>query len=142
VQHLAQNGGRIVQREVSLAALSRLGIKGRLAQMIIHQHQTAVGHSKFCETDRLRSEVKSDQARWSGHGVKGLNRNLKMPKQNFYSEMQPVESVVRNALLRPARLRLISCGFGERNTSSSTRSLFVNCRRICRTTSANHLPSS
>jgi hypothetical protein len=36
-----------------------------------------------------------------------------MLKQNFYSEMQP----------RGMRCRLISCDFGERNTSSSTRSL-------------------
>jgi hypothetical protein len=37
----------------------------------------------------LRAEVKSDQARRSGHGVKALNRNSKMPNQNFYNEIQP-----------------------------------------------------
>jgi hypothetical protein len=56
----------------------------QFAQTIIHEDQTAVGESEFGKTNRLRSEVKSDQARRSGHGVKGLNRNSKMPKQNFY----------------------------------------------------------
>jgi hypothetical protein len=49
--------------------------------------QRAVGDSEFGNPNRLRSEVKSDQARRSGHGVKGLNRNSKMLKQNFYREI-------------------------------------------------------
>jgi hypothetical protein len=108
-----------------------------------------VGESEFGNTNRLGSEVKSDQARRSGHGVKGLNRNSKMPKKNFYSEIQPggmrcpqhvgytcalspdflrlrrTEHVVLNAL---ANCRLMSCAFGESpiivlTTSQSTFSL-------------------
>jgi hypothetical protein len=92
-------------------------------QTIIHEDQTAVGDSEFGNPNRLRSEVKNDQAGRSGHGVKGLNRNSKMPKQNFYSEYNQMECVVLNALVTHALCRLISCAFGERNTSSSTRSL-------------------
>jgi len=109
-----------------------------------------VDESEFGNTNRLGSEVKSDQACRSGHGVKGLNRNSKMLKKNFYSEIQPggmrcpqrvgytcalspdflrlrrTELVVLNAL---ANCRLMSCAFGESpiivlTTSRSTFSLF------------------
>ena len=42
--------------------------------------------SEFGKTNRLRSDVKGDQAGRSRHGVKGLNRNSKIQKQNFNSE--------------------------------------------------------
>ena len=64
-------------------------LERKFAKAIIYENQTAVGESEFGNTNRLRSEVKSDQARRSLHCVKGLNRNSKMPKQNFYSEIQP-----------------------------------------------------
>jgi hypothetical protein len=46
-----------------------------------------VGDPEFGNTNRLRSEVKSDQACRTGHGVKALNRNCKMPNQNFTGEV-------------------------------------------------------
>ena len=58
-----------------------LRIERRFAETIIHQDQTAVGDSEFGETERLRSEVKCDQARRCGHRVKALNCNSKMRKQ-------------------------------------------------------------
>jgi hypothetical protein len=64
-----------------ITALPGLWIKRHFAQAIIHQNQTAVSDSEFGNTNRLRSEVKSNQARRSGHGGKGLNRNYEMPKQ-------------------------------------------------------------
>ena len=64
-----------------VATLPGLWIERHFAQAIIHQGQTAVGDSEFRKTKRLRSEVKCDQARRSGHGIKALNRNSKMPKQ-------------------------------------------------------------
>ena len=87
VHHFAQNGGRFVQREVRVTTLAGLRIEGRFAQPIIYEDQTAADRSKFRETDRLRSEVESDQARRSGHGVKALNRNYKMPKPKFKCEI-------------------------------------------------------
>ena len=53
-----------------IATLPGLWIERHFAQAIIHQDQTAVGDSEFGKTNRLRSEVKSDQARRSGHGLK------------------------------------------------------------------------
>ena len=89
-----------------------LWIERHFAQAIIHEDQTAVGDSEFGNPNRLRSEVKSDQACRSGHGVKGLNRNSKMLKQNFYSEMQP------DGMRCPQRVghmtcRLISCALAN-----------------------------
>jgi hypothetical protein len=76
--HLAYDTHRFVQREVRVTTLPGLRIEGRFAQPIIYEDQSAVDRSKFCETDRLRSEVESDQAGRAGHGVKALNRNSKM----------------------------------------------------------------
>jgi hypothetical protein len=64
-----------------VATLTGLWIERHFAKAIIHENQTPVDESEFGNTNRLGSEVKSDQARRSGHGVKGLNRNYKMPKQ-------------------------------------------------------------
>src|SRR5258705_10097823 len=72
-----------------IATVPGLWIERHFVQTIIYKDQTAMGDSEFGNPNRLRSEVKSDQARRSGHGVKGLNRNSKMPKKNFYSEIQP-----------------------------------------------------
>jgi hypothetical protein len=85
--HFAQNGGRFVQGEVRVTTLPGLRIEGRFAQPIIYEDKTAVDRSKFRETDRLRSEVESDQTRRAGHGVKALNRNYKMPKQISTAEI-------------------------------------------------------
>src|SRR6266481_2180050 len=74
---------------MGVTTLPGLRIERQFAQTIIHEDQTAASNSEFGKTERLRSEVKSDQSCRSGHGVKGLNRNSKMPKQNFYSEIQP-----------------------------------------------------
>src|SRR5438132_5701958 len=64
-----------------IATVTGVWIERHFVQTIIHEDQTAVGDSEFGNTNRLRSEVKSDQARRSGHGVKALNRNYQMPKQ-------------------------------------------------------------
>src|SRR5882724_5515227 len=72
-----------------IATVTGLGIERHFVQAIIHEDQTAVGDSEFGNPNRLRSAVNSDQARRSWHGVKALNRNCKMLKQNFYSEIQP-----------------------------------------------------
>ena len=77
--HFAQHGARFVQRNLRVSTLACLRIERRFAQPIIYQDQTAGGGSKFRETDRLRSEIEGDQARRSGHGVKALDRNPKMP---------------------------------------------------------------
>src|SRR6478672_9693632 len=55
-----------------LATLPRLRIERHFAQSIIHQSQTAMGDSEFRKTNRLRSEVQSDQACWGRHGVQWL----------------------------------------------------------------------
>jgi hypothetical protein len=64
-----------------IATVPGLWIERHFVQAIIHEDQTAVGDSEFGNPNRLRSEVNSDQAGRSGHGVKGLNRNSKMPNQ-------------------------------------------------------------
>src|SRR4029077_4516324 len=118
VHHLAQHAGALLQRNMCVATLPGLWIERQFAEAIIHENQTAVGDSEFGNTNRLRSEVKSDQARRSGHGVKGVNRNSKMPKKNFSAKYNQVEGVVLNALVTHALCRLISCAFSEWNTSS------------------------
>jgi hypothetical protein len=64
-----------------IATVPGLWIERHFVQAIIHQDQTAAGDSEFGNTNRLRSEVKSDQAGWAGHGVKALNCNSKMQNQ-------------------------------------------------------------
>ena len=83
-----------------ITTLPGLWIEGHFAQTIIYEDQTAVCDSEFGNTDRLRSEVKSNQARRSGHGVKGLNRNSKMPNQISRTKYNQVECVALNALAR------------------------------------------
>src|SRR5437667_3550742 len=112
-----------------IATVTGVWIDRHFVQAIIHEDQTAVGDSEFGNTNRLRSEVKSDQARRSGHGVKGLNRNCKMQKQNFYSEMQPrgmrcPQRVGYTCALSPDFLRF-------RRTEYVVFNAFANCRLIC-----------
>jgi hypothetical protein len=119
-----------------VATLPGLRIERHFAQAIIHEDQTAVGHSEFGKTDRLRSEVKSDQAGRSGHGVKGLDRNSKMPKQNFNDECREpvatrwvakVERVVLSALARSCGFEPDICAFSESPVIvlQTTRSTFA-----------------
>ena len=75
----AQHGTRFVQRNLHVSTLACIWIKRRFAQPIFYQDQASSGGSKFREIDRLRSEIEGDQARRSGHGVKALDRNPKMP---------------------------------------------------------------
>ena len=112
-----------------IATLPGLWIERHFVQAIIHEDQTAVGDSEFGNPNRLRSEVKSDQARRSGHGVKGLNRNSKMLKQNFYREIQPdgmrcPQRVGYTCTLSPDFLRF-------RRTEYVVFNAFANCRLIC-----------
>jgi hypothetical protein len=91
--------------------------------------QTAVGDAEFGNANSLRSEVNSDQAGWSGHGARGLNRNSKMPKQNFCSEIQPdgmrcPQRVGYTCTLSPDFLRL-------RRTEHVVFNAFADCRLIC-----------
>jgi len=72
--HLAHYSGALPQRNVRIATVPRLWIERYFAQALIQEDQSAVSNSEFRETDRLRSEVKTDQTRRSGHGDKGLNR--------------------------------------------------------------------
>ena len=112
-----------------ITTLPGLWIKRHFAQAIIHQNQTAVGDSEFGNTNRLRSEVKSNQARRSGHGVKGLNRNSKMPKQNFNGEIQPDGMRCLNALVTTAFRRLTPVrGEPKRRLERDP-----NCRRFAST---------
>ena len=111
-----------------IATVPGLWIERHLVQAIIHKDQTAVGGSEFGNPNRLRSEVKSDQARRSWHGIKGLNRNCKMLKQNFYSEMQPrrmrcPQRVGYTCTLSLDFLRL-------RRTEHVVFNAFANCRLI------------
>src|SRR5206468_12488397 len=119
-----------------VATVTGLWIDRHFVQAIIHEDQTAVGDSEFGNTYRLRSEVKSDQARRSGHSVKGLNRNSKIQKVNFYREIQPCgmrcsQRVRYTCALSPDFMRL-------RRTEHVVFNAFANCRLICRAPSANH----
>ncbi len=81
-----------------------LRVERHLSQAVIDQHQTAMGDSKFGNTNRLRSEVEGDQARRTGHGVKGCKSQFKNAKGNLTIEISmscvgKVERVVLNALL-------------------------------------------
>ena len=112
-----------------VATLPGLWIERHFVQAIIHEDQTAVSDSEFGKPNRLRSEVKSDQACWCGHGVKGLNRNSKMPKQNFYREIQPdgmrcPQRVGYTCTLSPDFLRF-------RRTEYVVFNAFANCGLIC-----------
>ena len=53
---------------------------------IIYEDQTTVDGSKFRETERLRPQVQSNQARWFGHGVKGLKSQFQNAKPNFNTQ--------------------------------------------------------
>ena len=112
-----------------IATVTGLWIERHFVQAIIHEDQTAVGDSEFGNTNRLRSEVNSDQAGRSGHLVKGLNRNCKMLKQNFYGEMQPdgmrcPQRVGYTCTLSPDFLRF-------QRTEYVVFNAFANCRLIC-----------
>jgi hypothetical protein len=52
-----------------------------------------VSDSEFGKTNRLRSEINSDQACCCGHRLKGLNRNFKMPNQISPIEIQKTRRV-------------------------------------------------
>src|SRR5262245_36704517 len=97
---LAHHGGAFLEGSTCVSTLGALWIERHFAQAIIEQDQTTVGDSKFRQTNRLRSKVKSDQARRSGHGVKALNRNHEMPKQISSSRYKK-----RNELHGQVRLR-------------------------------------
>src|SRR5438067_13670127 len=123
-----------------IATVTGLGIERYFMQAIIHKDQTAVADSEFGNTYRLRSEVKSDQARRSGHGVKGLNRNSKIQKVNFYREIQPCgmrcsQRVGYTCALSPDFMRL-------RRMEHVVFDAFANCRLIRRAPSAKQRPSS
>src|SRR6266446_1222130 len=112
-----------------IATVTGLGIERHFVQAIIHKDQTAAGDSEFGNPNRLRSEVKSDQARRSRHGVKGLNRNSKMQKQNFYGEIQPggmrcPQRAGYTCALSTAFMRL-------RRKEHVVFNAFSNCRLIC-----------
>jgi hypothetical protein len=79
-----------------VATVPGVWIEWHFAQAIIHEDQPAVDGSEFRKTKRLRSEVESDQARRSGHGVKALNRNSKMPNQISNAKCNLVERLVLN----------------------------------------------
>jgi hypothetical protein len=79
-----------------------------------------MGDSKFGNTNRLRSEVEGDQARRTGHGVKGCKSQFKNAKGNLTIEISmsciaKVERVVPNALLGNAGWSSHICGIGRHN---------------------------
>src|SRR5215208_209718 len=87
------------------ATLPGLRVERQFAQPIIHQSQTAVAHSEFGKTKRLRSQIKTDQACWCGHRLKGLNRNSEMPKQISMGVFPATTPIPLTPAFRPVYLR-------------------------------------
>src|ERR1051325_7778744 len=97
--HLSQHPGCLRQSNVRIASLAGLWMKGRFAQPIIDEGQTSMRATKFREADCLRSQVEGDQTRWSGHGVKGLSRNCKMPSMKRRTSITTLLTYRRARLL-------------------------------------------